>query len=320
MRARRPLRAIGSARASRPPPERRLERPARAHYCAGMPDVREAEPSAALRAAADALAPGAGAASWRALPGGRTNRVWRVDRPGAALIAKLCCGPGTPLFPNDPAAERAALSRLGPLGLAPGLLGATQTAEGPLLLSAHAGPGRPAPPEAVARALRRLHALPPPRDLRRLPPPGAMLRTLMRALGAPPAGLAAMAAAVQPIRPVWLHGDPVPGNALAGPDGCVLVDWQCPALGDPCWDLALALSPGMRSLDGLAPLDAAARTAAIRAYGSARVAARLDALAPLHAAVIAAHCLWRAERGDAAAREAARAEIRARRPPARRPR
>ena len=67
----------------------------------------------------------------------------------------------------------------------------------------------------------------------------------------------------------------------------------------------------MRHLDGLPPLTDAERAEALSAYGDPAVAARLDALAPLHGALLAAHALWRAERGWPGAREAAAAELHA---------
>ncbi len=292
----------------------------------GGPDRgrRAGPPPDAVRRAAEALAPGAGRARWLRLRGGRTNRVWLVERAGgppssAPVVVKLCDGPATPLFPNDPEAEMAALRRLCGTGLAPRPIGAAASALGRVLVCEHVAAGGPAAPGAVARALARLHALAPPEGLRRLDPGPdglharlvAVARTLRgplpapvrEALGAPPPDAPA------PVRPAFLHGDPVPGNALAAPGGCVLIDWQCPALGDPCDDLAIALSPAMRRLDGLEPLTRAARAAALAAYGDRAVAARLARLAPLHRALIAAHCLWRAERGSAGAREAAALEL-----------
>ena len=36
-----------------------------------------------------------------------------------------------------------------------------------------------------------------------------------------------------------------------------LIDWQCPALGDPAEDIACFLSPAMQVIYGAGPLDAA---------------------------------------------------------------
>ena len=58
---------------------------------------------------------------WLPLAGGRTNRLWRV---GQAVIKAYDPAAASPLFPNDPAAEARALAQLGPIGLAPDLIGA----------------------------------------------------------------------------------------------------------------------------------------------------------------------------------------------------
>ena len=47
------------------------------------------------------------------------------------------------------------------------------------------------------------------------------------------------------IEPVLLHTDVVPGNLILGDEGLRLIDWQCPAIGDPIVDIMMFLSPGM---------------------------------------------------------------------------
>ena len=286
------------------------------------------EPPEALRRAAEALVPGAADVAWHALRGGRTNRVWRLAlEPGAApeggaevppyhVVVKLSDGGHTPLFPNGPEVEMTALRWLRGTGLAPRPIGAVRTPCGPALLYRHVAGGSPAAPAGVARTLARLHRIAPPPGLRALPPGPdglrARLRAVTRALRGPvPDALRSPPGPgpLPPVRPVFLHGDPTPGNAVDSAAGAVLIDWQCPALGDPCDDLAILFSPAMRRLDGLAPLTEAERAHALAAYGDPAVARRLDALAPLHHALLAAHALWRAERGWPGAREAAAAEL-----------
>ena len=271
-------------------------------------------PEGLRRAAERALG---GAAGWTPLRGGRSNRLWRVRAPGGEAVVKLYTGAPTPLFENDPAKERAALDALSRTGLAPRALASLRTAAGPALIYGHVvSGGSPPEAEALLRALRAVHAVRPPVGLRRAVSGSAALRARLARLAAegavPPAlrRLAARAPDLPPVAaPLFLHGDPTPANALATATGVCLIDWQCPALGDPTDDIALALSPAMRRLAGLAPLGRAERTAALAAYGDAEVAERAEALAPLHAALIAAHCLWRAARGDAACAEAARREL-----------
>ena len=282
---------------------------------------RRAGPGAGVRAR---MAPDA-----TARDGGRDGgRGGGEPGPFGPLVVKLCDGAATPLFPNDPAWEMVALRWLDGTGLAPRPLGAVETPIGPAILYRHVAGRRATSTAAVARALARLHRLSPPPGLRRPPsgPRGLRLRldAVTQALRAPPPALLRLPgpAAAPDVRPAFLHGDPTPGNAVGAVSGAVLIDWQCPALGDPCDDLAILLSPAMRRLDGLEPLTAAERTAALEAYGDPAVTARLDALAPLHHALLAAHCLWRAERGWPGARDAAEAELgaleQARHAPARR--
>jgi aminoglycoside phosphotransferase (APT) family kinase protein len=102
----------------------------------------------------------------------------------------------------------------------------------------------------------------------------------------------------------------VAANALVRPSGAVtLIDWQCPALGDPVHDLAIALSPGMAALYGHAPWGTVGRAAFWDAYGNSAVEARHAALAPLLSARIAAHFLAQAARGRAGYAAAAEAEL-----------
>ena len=91
----------------------------------------------------------------------------------------------------------------------------------------------------------------------------------------------------------------MPGNIIATPNGPVLIDWQCPARGDPAEDLATFLSPAMHWLyRGKLP-DEAERAQFLDAYPDPVVVDRYLRLAPLFRWRMAAHCLWKAERGAA---------------------
>jgi aminoglycoside phosphotransferase (APT) family kinase protein len=103
-----------------------------------------------------------------------------------------------------------------------------------------------------------------------------------------------------PARPRLVHGDAVPGNLIATPAGAVVaIDWQCPAAGDPADDLSLFLSPAMQRLYRGAPLSAGERARFLAAYPDRTTVERFLALEPLLAWRIAAHCRWRARRGEA---------------------
>jgi thiamine kinase len=46
---------------------------------------------------------------------------------------------------------------------------------------------------------------------------------------------------ISDIEPVLLHTDVVPGNLILGDKGLQLIDWQCPAIGDPIVDIMMFL-------------------------------------------------------------------------------
>ncbi len=251
-------------------------------------------------------------ASWKRLSGGRSNHVWRVRWSGADVVVKLFpkTGMKNPLFPNCPITEYQALGRFAPLGLAPEPSGFVETGAGSCLIYEYQ-PGRPGActPKAAGRLLRRLHMVPADcraQALRRIASGAHALRLQARAiLTRCPAGMARCLAALMPqgdvpplMSPVPVHGDAVPGNMIQKDDGrLVLIDWQCPALGDPCEDLAMFLSPAMRFLYGARSLSRAEENIFLAAYGDPTAVARYRRLAAFFHWRMAAYCLWRAARG-----------------------
>lgn len=244
------------------------------------------------------------------LPGGRSNLVWRCGEVVCKLSRPFG---GTPLFPNDGAAEEAALAALAGQGIAPRLRGAAHTPWGRCLLIEYLdGPPRASGAGALGALLARLHRCAPWPGLRPLScDPGDIraegLAILSGMRGAQATRLRRSADApwlvAAPERPapriVPLHGDPVPGNLIDTPDGLRLIDWQCPALGAPAHDLALALSPAMQIAGGAPPLDAAAEAALLEGYGDPAEAAHLARIRAAMTWRMACHCLWRMARGHA---------------------
>jgi hypothetical protein len=237
--------------------------------------------------------------------GGRTNLVWRFVGPDSALMCKLALpGRDTPLFPNRPRDEAAALRALSGTGIAPPLRATLETPWGPCLIY-DACPGRPwvRDPGPVGALLSRVHRCAPPEGLRRLS--GAFARILaqgdaMLAGLAKPGHLAAMRPAlraVPEVKALFLHGDPVPGNIIVERGRPMLIDWQCPALGDPVHDLALFLSPAMQVLGRGAPLDASERAAFLQGYGDPDTAHRLALVESALSWRMVVYCAWRVERG-----------------------
>ncbi|EAQ03048.1 hypothetical protein OB2597_12928 [Pseudooceanicola batsensis HTCC2597] len=249
--------------------------------------------------------------TWVPLRGGRTNRVWRMAGAAGDLVLKLYLpGAETPLFPNDPEAEFRILSRLAPAGLAPSPVARLKGAFGHALIYRFLeGPTWDRDLVAMARLLHRVHGMAPPQGLGPLPSGSAELRAqargiLSRCRGAADPALArletrvAARPAVPPCAaPRLIHRDPVAGNVIDTARGPVLIDWQCPALGDPCEDLAIVLSPFMQRayLGHLLTEDEAATFLA--AYPDAETVARYRRLAPFFHWRMAAYALWCEENG-----------------------
>lgn len=265
-------------------------------------------------------------ARWVALSGGRSNGIWYIEDGQTRVIAKLYrAGRSSELFPNDANAEQIALAALKGSGLAPRLIGAEQTKRGLCVIYEHVEGASLAPdPDAFERAgaaLATLHRITPAPLLRDIPAgPVALLQMargfLEKIQGETAEHLRAQIAAMPElhcaeIEPVFLHGDAVAGNIIDGPQGIVLIDWQCPAKGDPCEDLATFLSPAMQSLYGAGPISVALEAAFLRGYGKGEVEARYRTLAPFFHLRMAAYCLWQGARGEADYLAAAQAEIKA---------
>lgn len=241
------------------------------------------------------------AAPWRPLTGGNTNALWRV---GDVVIKRFVPGAETPLFGNDPAAEALALGALKGTGLAPDLI----AVRGESLAYTHVD-GQPWTRSSgaayVARALAKLHQTVPPAGLPKVKMGALHLAKQTRDLG----GRASEVPDLGEIDPVFLHGDATASNALVTKAGVTFIDWQCPALGDPCDDIAVFLSPAMQVISGNTPLSGTETESFLKAYGNPKIAARYRALEPLYRARMAAYCHWRAARGDDGYLAAAKAEV-----------
>ena len=100
-----------------------------------------------------------------------------------------------------------------------------------------------------------------------------------------------------------MHTDCGPGNiivpsgvtARGAPEGGhpVLIDWQCPGLGDPVEDLANFTSPAIQILYGLDPLDDAHVDAFLTGYGDDETVARFHRLRRPYHVRLAAYCAYR---------------------------
>ncbi|WP_254446633.1 aminoglycoside phosphotransferase family protein [Ruegeria sp. HKCCD8929] len=241
------------------------------------------------------------------LYGGRTNRVWRLLGTECDRVLKLYqTGFRNPLFRNDARLEAACLRAFEGTGFAPRLRAAGQIGAESWVLYDHA-PGTPwrKNPETAARVLRQVHAHPTrveaPKgcdgsdDLARH---GARIACLCDPDDRHALDALRPDVVIPPAQELCLiHGDPVAGNILVANGKATLIDWQCPALGDPCEDLALFLSPAMQRLYRGNPLTQAEIGRFLAAYGATEVVDRYHALRPWYAWRMAAYCLWRSRNG-----------------------
>lgn len=258
--------------------------------------------------------------TWIVLSGGRSNRSWRLVTGEGSWVFKLFDPDrSNRLFPNDPTAESVALEFLAGTGLAPDFQTSFTTGAGICIVYRYVAgaPLRCMDAETI-RTLARLHQVRAP-NLRCLEnTPKALLqegrkislglasrhvKELKRCAPEPrdiPAGPS-----------VFLHGDPVPANVLAQGKQRLLIDWQCPAIGDATADLAIALSPAMHIVYGAGVFSQAQEVAALQAYPDSTVIERYLALKPFYHWRMAAYCAWKVEQGEAVYDRAFEAELKA---------
>ena len=220
------------------------------------------------------------------------NTLWRVDN---TVIKHFQDSGASPLFPNDAQAEADALRLLAPHEIAPSLL-----AQGQGWVAYQYCPGQPwrDAPGHVAKTLCQLHRITPPQNRFRTGQNGsAQLLAHAKSIASlcksplPPPPLAPDVAA----GPTCLiHSDAVPGNLITHQGKVTLIDWQCPAIGDPAEDIATFLSPAMQWLYRGSVLTASEVAAFLSGFPPA-VSRRYSQLAPLYHWRMAAHCLWKAE-------------------------
>ena len=245
--------------------------------------------------AAEQIAPELIGQDWSPLFGGRTNQSWRV---GTAVVKSYCADASSPLFPNDPSAEARALIALSGTGLGPDLI-----STGPMLVVYRHVDGQTgtATPFAVGAMLSRLHRLNLDPDLAfRQAPMGADLKRHALLIAGEAVEDLPPCPNVPDLRPAsksLIHGDAVAGNIIDAAGTPVLIDWQCPAWGDPVEDIAAYLSPAMQWLYGGVALTASDRDAFFAGYNCDVTKARYLALAPILHWRIAAHCQWKSRRG-----------------------
>lgn len=258
-------------------------------------------------------------ARWHELQGGRTNTTWRVEGHSSFVVKGFAPSRGNPFFPNDPTAEAAALAALKNSGLAPRLRGQF-SAHGQDFIVYDFAPGTPLTSlnGPMFTALEQLHDIAPPDGLRRLDITPANLIKNGETFLSQCAGTLAQdirhlrpaAIDIPAIPPVFLHGDAIPANAIEQDGHVTFIDWQCPAIGDPTYDLAIACAPSMQHVYGDGPTTWASVREALSAYSRNEIIARFEMLRPFYTYQMAAYCAWKAAQGETVYDEAARLELR----------
>jgi len=253
---------------------------------------------------------------WHAQTGGQTNKVWRLEGE-KDLICKLYLETKTnPLFDNFPEEEYRCLLWLEGSDIAPKPYKYLKTPFGAVLMYYYIkGETWSHNIDTVAELLNRIRKHKYPKRLRVLSNlPSNIKQT----------GLEIMnklnnyhkdklinicpEVSISDIKPVLLHTDVVPGNLILGDDGLRLIDWQCPAIGDPIVDIMMFLSPGMHEIYGSGKLSMKDHEAFLMNL-TPKLRSRYNIIGPLYHWRLAAYCFWKAEQGLIEYENAASEEI-----------
>lgn len=252
-------------------------------------------------------------ARFEAMYGGRTNHVWKVLGAPADRVLKLYRSTlRNPLFRNDAQSEAGCLQALAGTGFVPRLRASGSFGPDRWVFYDHAAgvPWREGTAQ-VAVLLHKLHShrveFDAPNGCNGSADVAAHGKRILSACrsdrGRVLTGMRPLGIVPPTTTTCLIHGDPVAGNILVSPAGLTLIDWQCPAQGDPCEDLALFLSPAMQRLYRGSPLTSDEAAEFLSAYDNPDIVQRFLALKPWYAWRMAAYCLWRAENGTPAYRE-----------------
>ena len=249
------------------------------------------------------------------LTGGYLNQVYRLRGAGIDWVVKRFM-PETELalFPNFPKDEAEAMKRASALGLAPKPVAFIETGDAPVLVYEFCeGEMWRDGVADVGRLLRRLREIdaggfrPVPMTPTEIVREGdAFLPKVAPAMRARLAAVRPQPVAIEPVPRSFLHTDIGPGNIIVTPDGgLIVIDWQCPAAGDPTQDMNAFLSPAFQILYGCDPLSRDQEDAFLDAYDDAAMVARCRTLAPYYDWRMAGYCATRKEKYAAIRPEAA---------------
>ena len=253
---------------------------------------------------------------WHAQTGGRTNKVWRLQGE-EDLICKLYLETKTnPLFKNTPEAEYKCLLWLTGSKIAPKPFKYLKTPFGEVLLYDYIkGQTWSHDVRIVSELLTRIQKHKYPKGLRILSTlpsdvkdTGLEIINNLNSFHKNKLIKICPDVSIPDIQPVLLHTDVVPGNLILGDEGLRLIDWQCPAIGDPVVDIMMFLSPGMHEIYGSGKLSMKDHEVFLMSL-TADLRDRYNTLGPLYHWRLAAYCFWKAEQGFIEYENAALAEI-----------
>ncbi|WP_424971884.1 phosphotransferase family protein [Dinoroseobacter sp. S76] len=244
---------------------------------------------------------------------GHTSQVW-VHTPeiGTRLVVKYTNpARSSALFPNAPELEWAAMKALSHRALSAQPLTFQWLPSGAALILSQFVPTHGAlTPLALATTLREIHQTPVWPDLpvcRKSSMDLLLDGHAMLAKSRPPAWLTRLAPpnrdVPNPLPLRLVHRDLVPANvAILDTSKAIALDWQCPAQGDPCEDIAHASSPGMQSLSKTDPIIS--DDALLEAYADAELARAYIRIAPYYRWRMACYCQMQLSQGNAIYAEA----------------
>ena len=253
---------------------------------------------------------------WHAQTGGRTNKVWRLQGE-EDLICKLYLETKTnPLFKNTPEAEYKCLLWLTGSKIAPKPFKYLKTPFGEVLLYDYIkGQTWSHDVRIVSELLTRIQKHKYPKGLRILSTlpsdvkdTGLEIINNLNSFHKNKLIKICPDVSIPDIQPVLLHTDVVPGNLILGDEGLRLIDWQCPAIGDPVVDIMMFLSPGMHEIYGSGKLSMKDHEVFLMSLTS-DLRNRYNLVGPLYHWRLAAYCFWKAEQGFIEYENAALAEI-----------
>lgn len=247
-----------------------------------------------------------------ALKGGYWNRVMHFQAPGKSWVIKqFVLGDENLMFPNLPDHEAQALRDLTGSAIAPAYVDFLPNADGgPVLIYEYQeGTDWRDDVNSIGLLLRKLHDKPVSDNFRTLNiEPTAILdqsqKIISAVAGDNPIRLQLDALKPEPVshprlRQICLvHTDCGPGNIIVGDDGPVLIDWQCPGLGDPVEDLVCFTSPGIQLLYGCPPLGDEQILSILNAYNNPVVTNRFHALRQFYHFRLACYFLSRSQELD----------------------